>query len=196
MIVPKELRLLPNLLTLSRLIFLPVLYILFFLERKTVFLVLYVIVGMTDMLDGYLARKTGKISKTGQFLDSLADIFFNFSTGFFLLYRIPRLTEEHIHLVVIIILLGAVYFLVTLLKCRKVQFIHTTLFRTAGVAIYVCFIISFFVEPIFFTRIVLLLLILSFIESILIYLIYGEVDPDVRSIADAKKEKQHKKDQL
>jgi CDP-diacylglycerol--glycerol-3-phosphate 3-phosphatidyltransferase len=35
--------------------------------------VLYCIVGLTDYLDGYLARAWGSISKLGQFLDPIAD---------------------------------------------------------------------------------------------------------------------------
>ncbi len=183
MISYKELKLLPNILTLSRIVFLPPLYMLFFLEHLKAFLLLYVIIGMTDMLDGVIARRLGMVTKTGQFLDSFADIFFNFSTAFFLIYRVPRITQEHITLIVILALLGIVYFIVAMVKFGHVHFIHTNLFRAAGVGIYLCFVLSFFVEPIMFTRVVIVLLIFSFIESILIYLIFGEVDADVRYIA-------------
>ncbi len=186
MIELKELRLLPNMLSLSRILFLPLLYTLFFLEHVAAFLMLYAVIGVTDMLDGLIARKMGLISRTGQFLDSLADICFNLSTAFFLVRRIPRISQEYIHLLTVLVLLGIVYLAITLVKFRRVHFIHTNLFRTAGVCIYVCFIISFFIEPIFFSRLVMLLLILSFVESILICLIYGEVDPDIRYITRIK----------
>src|ERR1700721_401039 len=36
-------------------------------------LVLFVAAGVTDMLDGYLARRFGEVSMIGQFLDPIAD---------------------------------------------------------------------------------------------------------------------------
>ena len=188
MISFKELRLLPNMLTLSRIVFLPLLYALFFLERLAAFLTLYVVIGMTDMLDGFLARRLSMVTKTGQFLDSFADIFFNFSTAFFLMYRVPRITQEHIALISVMVVLGIAYLIIALVKFGHVHFIHTNLFRIAGVGIYACFVFSFFFEPIILTRIVIILLILSTIESILIYLIFGEVDADVRYITHLRRE--------
>lgn len=187
----RELKLLPNLLTLSRIVLLPVLYLLFFLERITVFLVLYMLAGMTDMADGLIARRMGLVTRTGQFLDSVADIAFNFSTALFLVWRIPRISQEHVVLLAVLLMLGIVYLVLTAVKFGRFHFLHTNLFRAAGVAIYVLFVISFFVEPIFLSRIVILLLIFSFAESILICLIYGEVDPDVRYITRAGKHRKH-----
>jgi len=67
---------LPNLLTLSRILAVPMLV--FLLWRPTpidyaITFVLYCIVGITDYFDGYLARAQGQISKLGQFLDPIAD---------------------------------------------------------------------------------------------------------------------------
>ena len=67
---------LPNLLTLSRILAVPILV--FLLWRPTpvdylVTFVLYCVVGATDYLDGYLARAQGRISRLGQFLDPIAD---------------------------------------------------------------------------------------------------------------------------
>jgi CDP-diacylglycerol--glycerol-3-phosphate 3-phosphatidyltransferase len=67
---------LPNLLTLSRILAVPLLV--FLLWRPTpidyaITFVLYCVVGITDYFDGYLARAQGKISRLGQFLDPIAD---------------------------------------------------------------------------------------------------------------------------
>ena len=67
---------LPNLLTLSRILAVPILV--FLLWRPTpidygVTFILYCIVGITDYFDGYLARAQGQISRLGQFLDPIAD---------------------------------------------------------------------------------------------------------------------------
>jgi len=67
---------LPNLLTLSRILAVPILVFLLWrpapLDYAITF-VLYCIVGITDYLDGYLARAQGLTSRLGQFLDPIAD---------------------------------------------------------------------------------------------------------------------------
>ena len=67
---------LPNLLTLSRILAVPILVFLLWrpapLDYAITF-VLYCIVGITDYFDGYLARAQGQISQLGQFLDPIAD---------------------------------------------------------------------------------------------------------------------------
>jgi cardiolipin synthase len=67
---------LPNLLTLSRILAVPILVFLLWrpapLDYAITF-VLYCVVGITDYFDGYLARAWGSISRLGQFLDPIAD---------------------------------------------------------------------------------------------------------------------------
>ncbi|MEQ7873183.1 CDP-diacylglycerol--glycerol-3-phosphate 3-phosphatidyltransferase [Sphingomonas sp. ASV193] len=67
---------LPNILTLSRILAVPILVFLLWrpmpLDYGITF-VLYCIVGITDYFDGYLARATQRISRLGQFLDPIAD---------------------------------------------------------------------------------------------------------------------------
>ncbi len=67
---------LPNLLTLSRIFAVPLLVALMWgpgtWQWLTAF-ILYTIAGVTDYLDGYLARAQGTVSKVGIFLDPIAD---------------------------------------------------------------------------------------------------------------------------
>ena len=46
------------------------------------FWVLYLIAGLTDMLDGFLARRWGVESRFGARLDSLADFVFVLAVGY------------------------------------------------------------------------------------------------------------------
>jgi cardiolipin synthase (CMP-forming) len=67
---------LPNLLTLSRIFAVPILVFLLWRPSPVdyaITFVLYCIVGLTDYLDGYLARAQGLTSRLGQFLDPIAD---------------------------------------------------------------------------------------------------------------------------
>jgi CDP-diacylglycerol--glycerol-3-phosphate 3-phosphatidyltransferase len=66
----------PNLLTLSRIFAVPILVFLLWRPSPVdygITFVLYCIVGLTDYLDGYLARSQGLTSRLGQFLDPIAD---------------------------------------------------------------------------------------------------------------------------
>jgi CDP-diacylglycerol--glycerol-3-phosphate 3-phosphatidyltransferase len=67
---------LPNLLTLSRILAVPILVFLLWKPGwydYAVTFVLYCLVGITDYFDGYLARAQGTVSRLGQFLDPIAD---------------------------------------------------------------------------------------------------------------------------
>lgn len=69
-------RSLPNLLTLSRILVLPGLVATFFFDGEFyvwLALALFIAAGITDFLDGYLARTFDVQSKLGQFLDPVAD---------------------------------------------------------------------------------------------------------------------------
>jgi cardiolipin synthase (CMP-forming) len=68
---------LPNILTLSRIVTVPLLVALLWFPGwelgYALGFALYCLMGITDYLDGYLARAQGAVSKLGQFLDPIAD---------------------------------------------------------------------------------------------------------------------------
>ena len=52
-------------------------FFLLFLPLKSIwFLVIYTFAGLTDVLDGWIARKTGSASEFGAKLDSVSDLLF------------------------------------------------------------------------------------------------------------------------
>lgn len=65
---------LPNIITSVR--FIGAICLLFFDVRNVAFWLIYSVCGISDMLDGYLARRIGCESKTGALLDSMADVVF------------------------------------------------------------------------------------------------------------------------
>ncbi|HYF91917.1 MAG TPA: CDP-diacylglycerol--glycerol-3-phosphate 3-phosphatidyltransferase [Symbiobacteriaceae bacterium] len=67
---------LPNLLTLIRILLVPVFLVVFLTRSKALGLMaaaIFVLAAITDGFDGYLARKHKAVTKLGQFLDPLAD---------------------------------------------------------------------------------------------------------------------------
>lgn len=66
----------PNLLTLSRILAVPLFVVLMWKAGwigYTAAFILYCVAGVTDYLDGYLARAQGAVSRLGIFLDPIAD---------------------------------------------------------------------------------------------------------------------------
>ena len=63
----------PNVLTIIRMILIPVFVVLFFKGQKMAALAVFCAASLTDMLDGYLARKLNQITDFGKLFDPLAD---------------------------------------------------------------------------------------------------------------------------
>ena len=71
-----SIKVIPNILTLSRILFVPFFVFFFysnFFYYKLLSLILFFICSLTDFLDGYLARKYNLVTSVGKFIDPLAD---------------------------------------------------------------------------------------------------------------------------
>jgi CDP-diacylglycerol--glycerol-3-phosphate 3-phosphatidyltransferase len=67
---------LPNFITLTRILLIPVFVVLFVTpteDRSLSAAVVFVIAAVTDFLDGYLARRNGQVTTLGKLLDPIAD---------------------------------------------------------------------------------------------------------------------------
>ena len=64
---------LPNKITLCRIVLIPVFLILAYQGLLLPAFVVYIIACLSDMADGYIARKYNQISNFGKFMDPLAD---------------------------------------------------------------------------------------------------------------------------
>jgi len=63
----------PNLLTIFRMVLIPVFVTLLFYQRFILALVVFLVAGLTDGLDGLLARRFDQTSQLGTVLDPIAD---------------------------------------------------------------------------------------------------------------------------
>ena len=71
----------PNIITLSRIVLIPLIIGIYYLppewlsleHKNTVATVVFILAAVTDWLDGYLARKLNQMSAFGAFLDPVAD---------------------------------------------------------------------------------------------------------------------------
>ena len=133
-----------NIITGSRAIFsLPLLFIPL---SSAWFYALYLLCGLTDMIDGTIARKTGAVSKFGARLDTVADFVFMFVCSIQILpvLHIPAWLWVWIIIVALVKILNIA--LVFICK-KKLISIHSVLNKITG---FVLFLLPFtltFIEP-------------------------------------------------
>ena len=124
----------PDLLSMSRIVLcLPLLMV----DAMTVpFWVLYVIAGLTDILDGFLARRWGVESKLGARLDSLADFVFVLTVGykFFPLLKLPATLWMMIGLIALIKVANAIS---SYMVKRRIEFLHTRANKLTGFFLFI-----------------------------------------------------------
>ena len=124
----------PNILSVSRIVLgLPLLLV----EVMTVsFWVLYAIAGMTDMLDGFLARRWGVESKFGASLDSLADFVFVLTVGYKLFpwLKLPAALWMMIGLIALVKASNAVS---AYIVRHKMVFLHTQANKLTGFLLFI-----------------------------------------------------------
>jgi len=178
----KENLTIPNFLSLSRLVLLPVLFVFVIKDMRTAFLIGYIILGSTDYFDGLIARKFNQKTDLGKTLDSVADIFFYVSSAYFLAKLYPAyLAPNRILLIAFFVLFG-LSFIVSAIKCKKPIMMHTFLLRLNGVLVYFLIVLSYFFNTTYFITAILAIYFVGFIEEIIIFLKFGEVDVDTPSI--------------
>ena len=73
-------KLIPNYLTVLRLIFVPIIFALIFTEHYVLASVFFLLANLTDILDGQIARKYNLITDWGKLMDPLADKITQIST--------------------------------------------------------------------------------------------------------------------
>lgn len=172
----------PTILSLSRIFMMPVLIWLAHSPWPYAFLALYILVGSTDYFDGLLARKFNWVTPAGKEFDSVADLVFYLGSAYFL-YALftPVITDNALYLYVFFAIL-ALSLLVPVLVLKRFIMMHTKLLKIGAVLVYLVVISSFFFDTTYFTRFILIFYWVAFTEEILIYLMYGDVDPDTPSI--------------
>ena len=135
----------PN--AISALRFLGAVCLLFFGVESCAFWVIYFVCGLSDMADGYLARKLGCVSKTGALLDSLADLVFVVCCCFKLIPAVafPKWLWIWGGVIVAIKVINQISALV---MYKKFVFPHTVANKVTGVLLFVGVPLTVFLESI------------------------------------------------
>ena len=108
---------LANWLTIARILLIPVFVTLLVYRQVGLAFTVFVLAGLTDMLDGFIARTRGTKTRLGAFLDPLADKLLLTAAFVTLTYKFPRVPPFWLTAVVLsrdlILILGAALTMLT-----------------------------------------------------------------------------------
>jgi cardiolipin synthase (CMP-forming) len=188
----KENQTIPNYLSLSRIVFLPLLFVFAIKEMRLAFLIAYILIASTDFFDGLIARRFNQKSPIGSQMDSLADLFFYISTAYFIYKLYPNYLAPNMILLYIGLGVVALSIIISLIMFKKPVMMHTSIMRLPSLLVFFFMVCSYFFNTTYFLSAILINYIVGFTEEIIIFFKYGLVDPDVKSIFHIKKQTEEK----
>lgn len=176
----------PNMITAFRLIGSLVL-LLFIPTFSTAFFVLYTLCGLSDAIDGTIARALKSSTEFGAKLDSIADLLF-YTVLFFCIF--PKLLEK-LPLYIWIMGISAVViriasYLTAAIKHHRFASIHTYMNKITSVVI---FTIPYFVMTRFLIPVCILLGIITILagtEELIIHITSKKYDPNKKTLLPIK----------
>ena len=123
----------PNLLTITRIV-LSVLLI-FIKPLSWIFVVVYISAGISDILDGFLARRFKCTSQRGALLNSIADAIF-FVVVIYKIFPLLYINRIIVFFILVIFVMKIISLIVAYIKFHKFGFIHTYMNKLAGFVIF------------------------------------------------------------
>lgn len=169
----------PNCISFSRIIF--SLILIFVKPLSVAFYATYIICGFSDILDGFIARKTGTTSILGAKLDSIADMIMS-GALLLVLYPIVNPTTKITIWIISIATIRLASMVVALKKYKTFASIHTYGNKITGI---VLFIFPIFLPYIYTTVLVYIICVvasISAIEELIIQLTSSELHINRKSI--------------
>jgi cardiolipin synthase (CMP-forming) len=170
---------LPNIISVIRIIC--SLALLFTKVLSVEFFLLYLLCGISDVLDGYIARKTGSESQFGAVLDSIADVIF---LGILMIILFP-IIEWSLWMLCWIGGIATVRFIslgIGFIRYHKLAFLHTYANKATGLLIFFLPILYCILGLSFTMCLVCGLASISAVEELLIHMTSKKLDLDIKSV--------------
>lgn len=169
----------PNYISLSRIIF--SLSLIFVKPLSVVFYVIYIICGLSDIIDGFIARKTRTTSIFGAKLDSAADMIM---VGVLLLLFYPIINPaiEIIAWIILIAIIRLSSMVVALKKYKTFASIHTYGNKITGIILFLFPILFSYIHTIGLIYIICVIATISAIEELIIHLMSSQLQLNKQSI--------------
>ena len=141
------------------------------------FFIIFLVCQITDVLDGYIARKTHTTSKLGDNLDSIGDFIM-----IIVLYPVIKLTIRIIIWVFIIAIIKIISAIVIFIKYKTFEMLHTYGNKFIGFILFAFIISLAFVQSNMIMYIVCTIASISAIEELLINLFSSELQINRKSL--------------
>lgn len=169
----------PNCISISRIFFSLILF--FVKPLSTVFYVIYIICGLSDIMDGFIARKTGTTSRLGAKIDSMADLVM---TGvlLFVLYPIVNPAAQIIVWIISIGIIRAASMVVALKKYKSFAILHTYGNKITGIGLFIFPILLPYIHATVLMYIICAVASISAIEELIIQLTSNQMQLNRKSI--------------
>ena len=183
----------PNSLSLFRIISAPFLLLTGWLGMPTLFFVLFGLMLLSDVLDGFIARILDQTSEEGARLDSYGDILTYLSTPLAAWWLWPELVKAEFYYIITAIIIYILPAFFALAKFGKLASYHTWITKISAVLMSAGVVILLgFGDPLLF-HIAIYFLMIEMLENIAITLILPKQKSDILSLWHALKKKGEKK---
>jgi CDP-diacylglycerol--glycerol-3-phosphate 3-phosphatidyltransferase len=173
---------LPNLLSASRFAFAPVLLYLAWNDEARAFLLLLGAVLLTDVADGYLARKLGQASELGVWLDTWGDVVTYLAAGVCIWWLWPELVRREVAAVLVVVVSYALTMTIGFLRYRRLTSFHTWGGKVSAVTLGIGAMILLVGGPPWPLRVAAVVVVVSDIEELAMMSVLPEWRPDVPSL--------------
>jgi CDP-diacylglycerol--glycerol-3-phosphate 3-phosphatidyltransferase len=178
----KEFEKIPNLITLYRLLMIPFLLYFSFIQNKIIFIILFLISGLTDLFDGFIARKLNQTSNFGAIFDNFVDEIIHFFTIIFLYFMYPEIIFSYLFPLLSVLLIYLINRSLIFFKFKNKSRFHLFSGKFTVFFHYVSISLFLLLEIRWLVLIDLVLHIIELMEEIGIMLIYKDINPDIKSI--------------
>ncbi|EET87224.1 CDP-alcohol phosphatidyltransferase [Clostridium carboxidivorans P7] len=174
-----KVRNIPNLITTTRI--LGTIVLVFIKPFSQAFFIIYFICGISDVLDGMIARKMNLVSKNGQILDSIADFFMVIVLLFIFMFnfKFPLLV---VYWVVIIAVIRLASLSVGFIRYKQITFLHTYANKLTGMALFCLPFIYIGLGLHTATILVCFIASISAVEELIINIVSKKLCRDIKSI--------------
>lgn len=182
-----ELKTLPNMITSIRFILAPFLIYFAYTKEILIFSILFYVCGISDYIDGPIARRYNLTSELGSFLDNVADELLLLSGLFFIYLIKPEIMIDNILAFVIFLSLYAIERILFFGLHKGKPRLHLYSGKTFVRAFYIFLPVMFYVVNYLpFLYLILSLGGITLIEQSIIYIKYKEIDIEIKSLVNPK----------
>lgn len=169
----------PNIITLIRIAL--SFFILTVTPLSPSYISLYLVCGLSDILDGYIARKTKSTSKLGANLDGLADFVF-IAIILYSIIPILNIPKWSLILMGLIALIRLSSQIIGWVRFHKLAFLHTYLNKATGLTLFISPLLLLILNIDITLAILLIIATLSAIEDLYLNLSEKKLNLNIKGI--------------